>query len=243
MDIEQLRHDFWEHGYLVLEDFFDPELMDRADRVIRSYFGNDPQFRHEEEFLKKSQTEVIPWFPQNSDLPEYVADLAEPFDQMEKSRALKRLTEALLGENWNRLYGMVMFSRKGSSGQAWHQDCAPEDNEKFNLNRLVYTRNLSPDVGGQTLVMPGSHRMGLLPAGNPHEDMDGQIVLSPKQGTLVLLHGHTWHRVLPVTGNFRFSTNFRAAPRGTEADITDICVYRNMRYQFSTSSVIEERAS
>jgi len=89
--------------------------------------------------------------------------------------------------------------------------------------------------------MPGSHRMGLLPAGNPHEDLGGQRVLNPRKGTLVLLHGHTWHRVLPVTGAFRFSTNFRAAPSGTEANITDICVYRNMRYQFSTSRVVEER--
>lgn len=241
IDIEPLRQEFRETGFLVLEKFFEPELMDQADQVIRDYFGNNPQFRHEEEFLKKSQTEVIPWFPQNPDLPGFQKDLADPFDEMEKSPDLKRLTAAILGEDWNRLYGMVMFSKKGSSGQAWHQDCAPEDSHKFNLNRLVYTRDISAESGGQTVVMPGSHRRGLLPAGDPHEALEGQHILHPRKGTLVLLHGHTWHRVLPVTGAFRFSTNFRAAPKGTEANITDICVYRNMRYQFSTSRVVEER--
>jgi hypothetical protein len=241
MNIEELSHEFRDRGFLVLENFFEPELMDRADRAIRRFFGDDPRFRHEEEFLRKSQTEVIPWFPQDPGLPEHRADLAAPFDEMEKHASLGSLTAAILGEDWNRLYAMVMFSKKGSSGQAWHQDCAPEDSRRFNLNRLVYTRDLTADVGGQTVVIPGSHRSGLLPAGDPHEDLEGQLILSPRKGTLVLLHGHTWHRVLPVTGEFRFSANFRAAPAGTAADITDICVYRNMRYQFSTAHVVEER--
>jgi ectoine hydroxylase len=240
-DSEQLKQKFWEQGYLVLNDFFGPQLMDQTDAVIRQYFGENPDFEHEEEFLKKSQTEVIPWFPQNPDLPEYQSELAVLFNEMEESPRLKNLTETVLGVDWSRLYGMVMWSRGGSSGQAWHQDCAPEEASKFNLNRLVYTRDISSDVGGQTVIMPGSHQRGLLPAGDPHEDLDGQVVIEPRKGSLVLLHGHTWHRVLPVTGAFRFSTNFRASPAGTKADITDVCVYRNMRYRFSTSSVIEER--
>ena len=134
-----------------------------------------------------------------------------------------------------------MFSKKGTSGQAWHQDCPPDESSKFNLNRLVYTRDISEDIGGRTVVMPGSHRMGELPAGEPHEDLQGQVILKPHKGTLVLLHGHTWHRVLPIRGAFRFSTNYRACPQDTPADITDVCVYRNMRYSFSTNSVVEER--
>jgi hypothetical protein len=241
LNSDSLQNEFQDQGFLVLEDFFPPRLMDRADRIIRQHFGDHPEFRHEAEFLSKSQTEVIPWFPQNPDLDGYRPELAETFDELENTPGLARLTRDLLGDDWSRLYGMVMFSRQGSSGQAWHQDCAPEDPTRFNLNRLVYTRDISPEIGGQTVVMPGSHRKGLLPAGDPHEDLPGQVVLQPRKGTLVILHGHTWHRVLSITDGCRFSTNFRAAPRGTSADITDICVYRNMRYRFSTSSVVEER--
>ena len=39
----------------------------------------------------------------------------------------------------------------------------------------------------------------------------------------------------------RVSSNFRAVPLGVPEDITDICVYRNMRYKFSTEEIIEER--
>jgi hypothetical protein len=49
--------------------------------------------------------------------------------------------------------------------------------------------------------------------------------------------------VLPVKAAARVSTNFRAASATTSQEITDICVYRNMRYQFSTANVIEERTA
>jgi len=241
LNLEIVKQEFWRNGYLVVDGFFEEELMGHIDREIRSHFGDDPEFYHEEEFLNRSKTEVIPWFPQNPDLQEFSEDTAQPFDRLESNSRLRQLTETLLGEHWQPLYSMVMFSRKGTVGQAWHQDCPPEEAGRYNLNRLVYTRDLSADIGGQTVVMPGSHLMGELPVGEPHEDLDGQVVLSPRKGTLVLLHGHCWHRVLPITGAFRFSTNYRACPEGTPADITDTCVYRNMRYSFSSNSVIEER--
>ena len=241
MNIEKLSQDFWQNGYLVLDNFFDSGLMDEIDREIRHFFGDNPEFWHEEEFLAKSKTEVIPWFPQNPDLPEYSSEAAAPFGRLEANQRLQQLTRALLGDGWGPLYSMVMFSKKDTSGQAWPQDCPPDDPSRFNLNRLVYSRDISEDIGGWTVVMPGSHRMGELPAGEPHEDLAGQVLLKPRKGMLVLIHGHTWHRVLPIRGAFRFSTNYRACPQGTPADITDICVYRNMRYSFSTNSVVEER--
>ena len=75
--------------------------------------------------------------------------------------------------------------------------------------------------------------------GNFEEDK--KVVLSPKKGSLVFLHGQCWHGVLPVTGDYRVSTNYRCAPKGTPENITDIGIYRNIRYQFSTEQVLEER--
>lgn len=240
-EMKILADQFWTQGYLVLEDFFEPSLMAAVDRAITGYYGDDPDFRHEEEFLSQSKTEVIPWFPQNPEMADYSPSSAALFDEIESVSGLAELTEAILDEEWSALYSMVMFSRKGTVGQAWHQDCPPEDGSRFNLNRLVYPRVLSADQGGLVVVMPGSHRMGTVPVGEPHEDLDQQVVIRPGMGTLVFLHGHTWHRVLPIKASHRFSINFRACPRGTPADITDVCVYRNMRYRFSTAEVIEER--
>ncbi|MEL7536553.1 MAG: phytanoyl-CoA dioxygenase family protein [Pseudomonadota bacterium] len=224
---------FWQQGFLVIEDFFAADIMAEIDAAIRGHFGDDPAFFHTDEFLSQAQTEVIPWFPQNEG--------PSVFDRLDGDDALQGLTTAILGEGWRSDYCMVMFSKRGTSGQAWHQDCPPENASEFNLNRLVYTSDISDEIGGQTVVVPGSFRRGVLPVGDPVGEIDGAVTLRPRRGTLVLLHGHTWHRVLPIKGAFRYSTNYRAAPRNTSDGITDVCVYRNMRYRFSTSSVIEER--
>jgi ectoine hydroxylase len=235
MDTQSLAKQFWDQGYLVIDNFFDTSLMDRLDRIIVDHYGDTPEYWHNHEFLNKAVTEVIPWFPKD----EGVND----FQEVEDCPRLSKLTEAILGEGWNSQYCMVMFSKQGTKGQAWHQDCPPEDPRVFNLNRLVYTCDITPEIGGQTVVVPHTYDKGLLPVGDPEAPMQGQVVLTPKKGTLVLLHGHNWHRVLPVKGKYRVSSNYRAAPKGTPQDITDICVYRNMRYQFSTSKVVEERGA
>lgn len=241
MNYKQLAKDFWQNGYIVIPGFFEEDLMGRLDANINRHFGDNPEFSHEAEFIKKSKTEVIPWFPQNPDLEGYSTDLASPFDQLESDQRFEQLTKAILGEGWEPLYSMVMFSKTGSSGQAWHQDCPPEDSLKFNMNRLIYTQDHAEYEGGLTVVMPGTHRRGELTVGDPNEDMQGQVILQPQKGMLILLHGHTWHRVLPISSGVRYSTNFRVCPQGTPADITDIAVYRNMRYSFYSNSVIEER--
>jgi ectoine hydroxylase len=233
LNIEEHKKKFDRDGYLLIEKFFDDQLMDRLDALVCDYFGSNPDFSHSDEFLEKSKTEVVPWFPQQEG--------EQDFDPIEDDERLHALSDAILGAGWNSHYCMVMFSKQGTAGQAWHQDCPPDDASRHNLNRLVYTRDITDEVGGQIVVVPGSHKRGLLPFGDPAGEFEDQVILRPKKGTLVLLHGHTWHRVLPIKGRHRFSTNFRAAPQGTPVDITDVCVYRNMRYRFSTSSVVEER--
>ena len=235
MNCAEHKKAFDRDGYLVLENFFDVELMDHLDRVIRDYYGRDPDFSHNDEFLEKAKTEVVPWFPQQAGV--------QDFDPIENDERLHALSDAILGSGWKSQYCMVMFSKQGTAGQAWHQDCPPDDASRHNLNRLVYTSDITDEIGGQIVVVPGSNKRGLLPCGDPAGEFEDQVILRPKKGTLVLLHGHTWHRVLPIRGRYRFSTNFRAAPQGTPDDITDVCVYRNMRYRFSTSSVVEERTS
>ncbi len=235
MTVLDLARQFWRDGYLVLPDFFELPQVQRLNALILDQFGGSAEFLHTAEFLQKAQTEVIPWFPQKEGVG--------AFSELDAHVRLSALTDEVLGPQWARLYCMVMYSKQGTKGQAWHQDCPPEDAARFNLNRLVYTHDVTAQTGGQTMVLPGSHRAGLLPAGEPEVDFDGQVVISPRAGTLVLLHGHTYHKVLPVTGRYRVSTNYRATPAGTPEDITDICVYRNMRYSFASNSVIEERVA
>ena len=236
-DYAQLKHQFDALGYVYLPGFFDPALMDRVDEACLAHFGNQPDWAHNEEFIAKSKAEIVPWFPQREGSP----DDKKLFDEIDAYPGFTELTEALIGVGWSNLYSMAMFSKQGTVGQAWHQDCPPEDGSRHNLNRLIYSAAIREEIGGEVVLMPGSHRLGVLPVGDPVEDMEGQLMLRPGKGDLLFLHGHCWHKVLPIHGGYRYSVNHRAAPAGTPADITDICVYRNMRYCFSTSQVVEDR--
>lgn len=233
MDFNTLAQTFWQQGYLVIDDFISDELSNTMHHLIMSHYGVDPEYYHDDDFLALSATEVIPWFPQ--------LEHENTFDLAESNTQLNEITTAILGKDWRSLYCMTMFSKPNTKGQAWHQDCTPEDQSQFNMNRLIYTHDITAETGGQVVVVPGSHKLGEITVGEVDEDFDDQIVICPKRGTLLLLHGHTWHRVYPMQNHYRVSTNYRCIPNGVSDNVTDICVYRNMRYQFETKRVIEDR--
>lgn len=233
-DAQCLAKRFWEQGYLHVPNFFSLALAEKYNDKIIEHFGMNPDFEHSDEFIKKSGAEVIPWFPQQEG--------ESCFNEVNQDPRLIALTEEILGLGWYEQYSMVMFSKKGTVGQAWHQDCLCDDPDKFNLNRLIYTMDISQHTtGGQTTVVPGSHVTGMIPSVNENLDLTSAISLSPKKGDLLLLHGHCYHKVEKVTGQYRVSTNYRAASKRTPENVTDIGVYRNMLYQFSSSTVIQER--
>lgn len=236
---DDLKEQFEVTGFVHLPGFFAPDLMDEVAKACLGHFGSDPEWQHNNEFIDKSKAEIVPWFPQR-EAPSKIAAL---FDLVDDFPNFAEITEALIGEGWKNLYSMAMFSKQGTVGQAWHQDCPSELAPHHNLNRLIYPVAIDPKIGGEVVVVPGSHKFGEVPVGEPNGELDGQIVLRPGSGDLLFLHGHCWHKVMPVHGGDRFSLNHRAAPKGTQDDITDVCVYRNMRYRFSTSEVVEERAA
>ena len=88
MNYKALAEQFWAQGYVMLEGFFDESLMDAYDELIVDHFGSEPEYLHNEEFLEKAATDVIPWFPQQ----EGVA----AFDVVENDKRLQILTEAIL---------------------------------------------------------------------------------------------------------------------------------------------------
>ncbi|MCK8521745.1 phytanoyl-CoA dioxygenase family protein [Aquimarina sp. D1M17] len=232
MDYEKIAKDFWENGFVIFENFFENTMMDEYNEKILEHYGVNPNWEHTKEFISKSSVEVIPWFPYREG--------KNYFDGIDKHQTFNTITDHILKEGWQNLYCMMMFSKAGSKGQAWHQDCIPDDKKRYNLNRLVYTHDITEETGGAIAIFPKTHIEGRLSAGLPSEDLEGQLVFKPKKGTVIFLHGHCWHKVLPVKKD-RISSNFRAVPKNTPEDITDICVYRNMLYKFSTSEVLEER--
>ena len=140
-EFSELAEKFWEDGYLHLEGFFPEDQMKRFNDLCLEHFGVNPQWEHTNEFIDLSNCEIVPWFP----LREGVDDFLE----IDEDARFQELTKHILGDQWKNLYCMSMFSKQGTAGQAWHQDCPPDNPEKFNLNRLVYTHDITEELGGQ----------------------------------------------------------------------------------------------
>ena len=111
--------------------------------------------------------------------------------------------------------------------------------QQFNLNRLFYLQDTEVDDGA-VVVVPGSHRMGRISPGAPQAPIPGEVMLTPRAGTLVLLHGHIYHRVTPnVSLRPRVSVNLRAYPADVPREITRIGLYRNAAYDFLAGKRID----
>ena len=106
---------------------------------------------------------------------------------------------------------------------------------------MLFRSYHSSSTGGEIVVIASSHKRGMIPPSASGKNIGDEIVISPKKGSLLLLHGNIWHKVLPINNNIRASTNYRCVPKNTPDDITDICVYRNMLYRFSDKRVLVNR--
>ena len=230
---KDLAKQFWKDGYIVLKNFISDEQAHELEYYFLENLSNLEWIRHTEEFIEKSKIDVAVFFPERIGL--------QQFSGIKENRRLRELTTAILGPNWNAQECMVMFSEQGAYGQSWHQDCPPEDPSLYNLNRLLYTSDITPSMGGELVLVPGSHKRGELPAGNPLGRISKQLTIAPEKGTLVLMHGHTWHRVTPIKSGKRFSFNYRCRPEGVSRNILTTAIYRNMRYHFPSEKILVER--
>ena len=176
----------------------------------------------------KFECDVIAWDPVHANDAAFVV--------LHRHPALAAVTEALLGPAFTAPSSLVMFLIAGGRGQAWHQDCPPEHVAAFNLNRLVYPDDVTADDGA-VVVVPGSHRRGRIPPGGHQEPIAGEVPLTPRAGTLVLLHGHVYHRVMANrTPRPRRSINFRAYAAGVPRSVNCIGIYRNGEIDFCEKS-------
>jgi ectoine hydroxylase len=224
-----LRQRFEREGVIVLLDFLseseiaplrsqmDIHYASLSEETLSTHFGSRTE-------TKKYACDVISWDP--------VAKGNAEFMKLAAQSRLAEVTEAALGEGYSAKGSLVMFSVGGGRGQAWHQDCPPGENEGFNLNRLIYANDLTLEDGAIVFV-PGSHRFGRIPSGDHQSYIEGEVLLTPRAGTLVLLHGHVFHRVTPnLNMKPRTSINFRAFPAGVSPDVTCVGIYRNGTVNF-----------
>ncbi len=225
---EVLASFFDTQGYLVFPNFFDPETLDALNTELHQHFaailGNALGAARSRDEAKTFDCDVIPWDP--------VAEDNRLFRRVHADDRMNALTAKVLGDGFGVGSSLVMYSVGGGKGQAWHQDCPSEATDAFNLNRLIYTEDVSAKDGALVFV-PGSHRLGVIPPGGHQDTMADEVMLCPTAGTLALLHGHVFHRVTPnLNQRPRVSANFRAYPAGIDPSVNCIGVYRNGSVNF-----------
>lgn len=229
VDAAELARQFEHFGAVIMPDFFRDEEFDAVRAEMEEFYKP-----YTDAFLARQltdshqsaahQTDVIPWNPLKSGVTAFRA--------LVNHSKLHHVTEILLGKGFTSPGSLVMFSVPGGRGQAWHQDCPAEAPEAFNLNRLIYTEDVSEEDGGIVFV-PCSHGYGSIPEGGHQDPMLGEVSLNPARGTVVFLHGHVYHRVKPNQGKkARISVNFRAFAEGVDPDVNCIGVYRTGRVNF-----------
>jgi hypothetical protein len=148
---------------------------------------------------------------------------------------MQRLTEALAGAG-AAAGGIGSWVTPEGCGQAWHQDSWSEDPALFILNRIVFTRDMAPEQG-RLVAVPGSHRAGDLPPGEPYEPLPGQQALAPAANTTVFLHTRTFHCVEKNrTARPRIQFNRRVVPAGVPQDLTSRARFRNGTWDFVRSA-------
>ncbi len=116
------------------------------------------------------------------------------------------LARAVLG---NRLQVHAFFMRVAypemkNQEVAWHYHQRLEMNSNRNLgfhpivlDYLLYLDDVTLE-NGPLAVVPGSHLSQSQLAPRDFSDKPGQILLTPKAGSCVTMHGATWHRALPT---------------------------------------------
>jgi len=216
---------FQEFGYLVIEDFLtDAECQELNTALDAKYEEWRAEARQVHDLGDAFACDVLAWDP--------VREGHQLFCEMAEHESLAEITREVLGEGFGTQTSLIMFSIPGGRGQAWHQDCPPEETGLFNLNRLLYPRDATLERGA-IVIVPGSHRFGPVPPGEHQACIEGELILTPRAGTLILLHGHVYHRVTPnLTDEPRNSVNFRALPPGVPAWVTCVAVYRDGRARF-----------
>ncbi|WP_404425406.1 phytanoyl-CoA dioxygenase family protein [Nibricoccus sp. IMCC34717] len=233
-DLARLQAEFDATGCLVLPGFLAPHELQPIQAELDAYYAPIEKQALALSAGHKGETakfacDVVPWDP--------VKDGNTTLTQLWHHDRLATVTECVLGPGFLAPSSLVMFSVGGGRGQAWHQDCPSDASADFNLNRLFYTEDVSLEEGA-IVVVPGSHRWGRIPPGGHQDPMVGEIALTPRAGTLVLLHGHVYHRVTPnLTPKRRISVNYRAYPAGVSPDVNCIGVYRNGTVNFCDHTV------
>jgi ectoine hydroxylase len=225
---QQVAEVFWRDGIVALHGFYDPVDVAEVARELDETVAAQPNksFGGGEDYAQRFETKVQVWSANDKPACRRVME----------NEILAQITEAICGPGFQDGWALGIFSTPYGCGQGWHQDSGSEDSGHYELNRILFPRDVMVEQGRLACV-PGSHRRGRIPAGGNHEPLEGEHYFAPQANTLVLMHTRCFHRVEPNHTQIpRTQINSRARPKTAPEDVSNFAVFRTGTWNFRTSS-------
>jgi phytanoyl-CoA hydroxylase len=156
------RRFFWTNGYLVLERFLNPQSL--AD--LRAAVEDVVRRAHEDAAYAAAFLDIGPPAPGASPAIRRIFNPAEAdprFEQIALSDQVLDVVQDLIGPDLEFHHGKVNFKPPGSGAEVgWHQDFAFFPHTNTDLVACMFYLDDATRENGCLLVVPGSHRWGLL---------------------------------------------------------------------------------
>lgn len=190
-DISQLRRDFYEWGYCLIEDGVSVQQCARLHARVADQAAAERALGIAH--LSPAQQHVWALVNKGAD---FVGCMTHEPDTVQAGPLIEVLLDEALGAGWNHLSFISNISFPGCHPQGLHQDQSLIAPYHFSgapvLVNTVYILQDVNEVNGGTLIVPGSHKLqreddgafGALPPA---------INLEAKAGTIMLMDGRVLH--------------------------------------------------
>jgi ectoine hydroxylase-related dioxygenase (phytanoyl-CoA dioxygenase family) len=220
-------HVLSEDGVLHIPGFFSAEDLERLVRESSLIMRDESLMCPRDEHFYERHGSDNATFVDCHMHGEFLRSLAE-------GSRLAGMAECVLSHGSVFHTSLLQVSQPGrGQGTSWHQDVDPETCAGSLYNFLIYPEDLTPETGPLVYV-PGSHRWGVLPAGEHFAPIEGQRTLLARAGDLVIVNGTVFHCVpRNRTDRRRFSLNFRFRDARVPRSALTVGVYRNGKFDYS----------
>ena len=190
-DIEQLRQDFHEWGYCLVEDGLSVE----QNQLVYQRVMDQAKAERELGIAYLSEAQQHVWSLVNKG-DVFNRCMTLDTDAIQAGLLIEQLLDEMLGSGWHHLSYIANISFPGCHPQGMHQDQGLVGAYKFLdapvLVNTVYVLQDVDEVNGGTLVIPGSHRR-YIEGNGTFGKLPPPINLEAPAGTVMLMDGRVLH--------------------------------------------------
>lgn len=190
-DIAQLRQDFHEWGYCLVED----GLSEEQNQLVYQRVMDQAEAERELGIAYLSEAQQHVWSLVNKG-DVFNRCMTHDTDAIQAGLLIELLLDEMLGSGWHHLSYIANISFPGCHPQGMHQDQGLVGAYKFLdapvLVNTVYVLQDVDEVNGGTLVIPGSHRR-YIEGNGTFGKLPPPINLEAPAGTVMLMDGRVLH--------------------------------------------------